>query len=210
MIIPGILEKDFNKVENNIRLVDNEAVVIQIDLADGKLVDGLTFQDATLLDSINMQSTLELDLMETHPLDFLHKKLNNVTRVIFHVESKDDLLEDILKAKNFDYQVGFAISPETPIEKLDPYIEYLDYVQFMTVKPGRQGRDFEEEVLEVIKDFRQNYPQMRTQTDGGINKQTLAKVKELGVDDAIVGSAIFRATDPSGSFKKLIEQEEEF
>ena len=43
MILPTIFEKDFSEIKRKIKLVEGVADMIQIDFADGKLVDGETF-----------------------------------------------------------------------------------------------------------------------------------------------------------------------
>lgn len=209
MIIPGILETDFAEVKRKVKLVDEVAPVIQIDMADNELVDGITFQDVTLLKNLQSNAEIEVDLMEMHPTEFLREKIPNVTRVVFHVESADDLLENIVKAKNLNYQVGFAINPETPIEKLDPYVEYLDYVQFMTVIPGGQGRIFEVSVLDTLETFKQNYPNTKVQVDGGINELNLKEVKQRGVEDVIIGSQIFNTENATKAYIKFKDLEKE-
>lgn len=210
MIIPGILETDFNQVKRKVALIENVAQVIQIDMADNELVDGITFQDINLLKNLQTKAEIELDLMEMHPVDLLKEKIPNVTRIVFHIESADDLLEDILKAKNHGYKVGFAINPSTPIEKLDPYVEYLDYVQFMTVIPGGQGRTFENSVLDNIAAFKQQHPNITIQVDGGINVENLKKVKQKGVENVIIGSQIFNNDNAIAALDKFKELEKEF
>lgn len=207
MIIPGILEKNFDEVRKKVKLIEQVAPIIQLDMADGKLVDGLTFQDISKVGELETSSEIELDLMEIHPLEFLQKRISNVSRIIFHLGSKDDLLEDILKAKSFDYLVGFGISPAMQMELLEPYAEYLDYVQFMTIKPGGQGRQFVTEVLDEIAVFKSSFPKIRIQVDGGISENTLLLAKEAGANDVVVGSHIFNTPNPLSTYQKFEELE---
>ena len=84
-----------------------------------------------------------------------------------------------------------------------PYIETVDYVEFITVEPGGQGRGFDANSLEKIKTFRFSFPDIPIQVDGGINETTLRDLLNLGIRDLVIGSAIFKAENPLDQFKKF-------
>ena len=64
----------------------------------------------------------------------------------------------------------------------------------MTVEPGKGGQELMIETLEKIKtlyNYRdKNKLEFNIEADGGINVKTISKVKEVGIDIAVVGSAI--------------------
>lgn len=201
MIIPGILEKTFEEIKSNISLVEGVADLIHIDFADGKLVNGETSLEVERLNEIETSASLELHLMVQNPTDFLFP-IKNVVRVIAHVEA-NNILGFIEKAKELNYAVGLCINPETSPDAVDEFLGDTDFVQFMTVIPGEQGRNFETTVLEKIAKFRQNHSDIKVQVDGGISAENIQKVIDTGVNDIVVGSAIFRTEDPVVSFEEL-------
>jgi ribulose-phosphate 3-epimerase len=77
----------------------------------------------------------------------------------------------------------------------------------MSVIPGKQGGNFIPEVLNKIRNFEKRYPNITTQIDGGVNETTLPRVLETGVDNIVVGSAIFSSEDPR---KKFLEFSKSF
>ena len=79
MIIPGILEKDFMEVVNKIQLVQDFTTIIQIDIADGKLVKGETFLEIDRIAEIKTKAEIEIHLMVENPLQYLVKKINNIS-----------------------------------------------------------------------------------------------------------------------------------
>lgn len=203
MIIPGILETDFEEVKKKIGLVEGAAEKIQIDIADGELVDGKTFLDIGQINGLKTAAELELHLMVENPHEFVETKIRNVGRVCAQVEATLYIEDFITKAHEKVYGVGLSLAPESGLEELKPYIDHIDFVQFMTVIPGKQGRPFEDSVLEKIKEFMNIWPNVPCQTDGGINEHTIKKVVKAGCKNAVVGSAIFNSDNPTEKIKSL-------
>lgn len=189
MIIPGILEETFEGVQNKIALLEKEYSLLQIDIADGRLVEGETLTDPELLKKIKTNVKIQVHLMVENPLIYLDGKLPNVESISTQIEAQnvDVFLE---KARELGYKVGLSLKPETSTQKLLPYLSRLDHVQFMTVEPGAQGRALETQVLEKIAQFRKENPDIVIQADGGINKENIKNVLNTGVNNVVIGSAI--------------------
>ena len=208
MIIPVILETEFEEVTRKVRLIEEYVKLIQIDIVDGILVNGKTFLDISQLDALNAKTTLELDLMVQNPLDYI-SLINNVKGVVIPVEA-ENVGTSINASKDLGYRTGVSIAPTTSLETLNLFVANVDFVQFMTIEPGGQGRPFQEMVLEKIKTFKENYPSMPVQVDGGINSETIKKVLDVGVNDIVVGSAIFDSEDPVKTLKEFQMQVEDY
>ena len=203
MIIPGILETDFEEIEKKIGLVEGKVERIQIDIADGELVDGKTFLGIEQIGNLKTTAELELHLMVENPLEFVETKINNVGRVCAQIEAILYVEDFVKNAHEKVYVVGLSLSPESELKELKPYIDHIDFVQFMTVIPGEQGRPFEDSVLEKIKEFKNLWPNMPCQADGGINEHTINKAVKSGCRNLVVGSAIFNSEAPSEKIKSL-------
>lgn len=202
MIIPAILQTELNEIIKEVNDVENVAKLIHIDIADGMFVEGKTYLDIEKIDAIDSPAKFELHLMTKNPQDFLPKKPKKITNVIVHVES-ENIEECINKAKGMGLSVGLCLSPKTPITTLEAFLintntqTKVDYIQFMTVEPGQQGKPFVPEVLIKIEEFKQKYPNIVVQVDGHINKQNIVEISKLGVDHYVVGSAIFSNACPT-------------
>ena len=207
MIIPGILEKDFTEVINKIKLVEDFTTMIQIDMADGKLVEGETFFEIERIAEIKTKAKIEVHLMVENPLRYLVKKNKNISRICAQIETKDYIEDFINIAKDFGYEVGLSLNPETEIQMLDKFLNKIDYVQFMAVVPGVQGNPFTYNVLAKINQFRQLYPKMPVQVDGGIDAETLPLVLKTGVKDVIIGSHLFNQNDVRDAYIKFSNEE---
>lgn len=203
MIIPAILEKEFSEVKKKVAELDQYTATFQIDVADGKLVDGETFTDIKLLDSIQTEATFEIDLMVENPQDYVEERVLSVFKISANIKATDKIPEFIEKAKSLDYVVGISINIDTPLELIEPLLNEIDYVQFMDVKPGGQGRNFDSKVIKKIKEFIEKHPTIEIQVDGGIDEEILEKIKNLGIKDYVVGSTIFDSPNPIETYKNL-------
>ncbi len=212
MVIPGILEETFEKVEEKIRLVEEVSPVVQVDVVDDTLVPGKTFLEVGKLGSLNTPADITIHFMVENPVKFIKRtkffipiikrKIRGVSTVITQL-IPNETLEDFIKVtKDLGYKVGLSINTNQDNSLLDPFVKDIDLIQFMGVIPGKQGSEFIPKVLDKIKDFKNRYPTMKTQIDGGINEITLPLVLETSVDNIVVGSAIFNSEDPK---KKYLE-----
>ena len=193
MVIPVILEKELDEIKRKAQLVDSLAEFIQIDVADGVLVNGLTYQNVDDLEDLGVKAKIELHFMVADPLKYLSRKLKNVERVCTQVESQSTA-EFLQKAKDLGYEAGVSMAPATPVEAFEPFLQSADYVQFVSVEPGAQSRTFDEDVLEKIKRFHERHPDMRIQVDGGVNVHNMDEVLKAGANDVVIGSAIFNSS----------------
>lgn len=202
MVIPVILEEDFSEVKNKIEIIDQETALIQIDIVDGKITAGKTFLNPKLLDTLQTDTTFELDLMVKNPQDYVKTRIMSVFKVCANINALDNIPEFIQKARIQEYVVGISINLDTPLKLIEPLIPEVDYVQFMGVIPGSQGKNkFDKKVVQKIKEFKKKHPAVEIQVDGGINEKTIKDLLNLGVKDFVIGSAIFNSEDPIGSYK---------
>lgn len=184
--------KEYDRLINAVKKVnESNADYLHIDVMDGKFVDNKKFpievvKDIKSICKKQMDIHLMVDNIDT-VLDYSKLEPYFLT---FHVEIiKDNSIIKLLKEKGI--KVGLAINPETDIELLMPYVNDIDLVLFMSVKPGKGGQDFKKEVLDKIKSFKERVNNnIIISIDGGINNNTIDLVKEAGCDMVVSGSYI--------------------
>lgn len=210
MVIPGVFEETVEKATQEINLVGNLAPKIQLDIADGLLVDGKTFLDLSFLLNLQIVAEIQLHLMVQKPESFLVALPPVVKDVCAQAEAFMynpicmESYDDVLKAK--DVRVGLSFNPQTPFEDFEDFIKQCNYVQFMTITPGGQGRPFIMESLDKITRFKEKYPNISLQVDGGISTETMKMVVEAGADEVIVGSQVFKSQNPAQTYKDFVLQ----
>lgn len=225
-IVPAILPKNYEDLKNKIALVRGIVPLVQVDICDGIFVLSLTWPFSTGgAEDYNFQRILreeegmpfwedvdfELDLMVADAVENfdVYTKLGP-KKIIFHLEAVGNLSEfrDFLHGIDIyirdSIQIGIAINPPTPLDKIFPLISHIDFVQCMGIdKVGFQGQDFDKKVLKYIKTLREKFPDLVISVDGGVNFDTAPSLIEAGATRLVIGSAIFNTDDIIGTLEEF-------
>jgi ribulose-phosphate 3-epimerase len=195
MIIPGILEETFDQAQTKYNQVASFADIVQLDIADGILVEGKTFLSVEQLIDLTGHAKLQVHLMVQKPESYLATMPTNIKDLCIQIEAfmyRLDYMDgfvDILRTR--ELRSGLSFNPQTNWQDYEDYLKHFDYIQFMGVEPGAQGRTFDDSVVEKIKAFRKTHPSISIQVDGGVNSQNLIDLVKAGVNSLVVGSQIF-------------------
>ena len=172
-----------------------------IDVMDGKFVKNNTTEKMLeYSEYINSISNLPLDVhlmvedVEQYIKSFSIFEPNIIT---FHLEAgknRENILKLIKLVKENNARVGMSLKPATPIEEIYQFLPYIHLVLIMTVEPGlkKLRKCIDEKELEVD-----------IQADGGINLQNIELLKEAGIDNVVIGSALIKAEDKNDMINKL-------
>ncbi len=203
-VIPTIIAKDFQELEEKIKKVEAYVKWVQLDVMDGQFVENSTWNKPADLKNLETNLNLEAHLMIQNPEENIDDWIaSGVKRIIIHFESTNQAKEVIERIKKAGLAVGLAINPETLIEVVDDFIDQLDLILVMTVQPGRGGQKFLEETLVKIKDLRTKYKNVNIEVDGGINPETAPQVIQAGANLLASGSAVFKNDNIEETIKKL-------
>lgn len=183
---------------------ESTADFIHVDVMDGKFVDNEKFSVEVVKDIISIsKKPLDVHLM-VKDLETIKKyALLKPEYLTFHVEVLNDR-EIIDYVKKLGIKVGLAINPETSINELYPYIDDVDLILFMSVKPGYGGQPFKEEVIDKIKSFKKMAPSdLVISVDGGINDKTISLCKYAGCDMVVAGYFITNSDNYDEKIREL-------
>lgn len=127
----------------------------------------------------------------------------------FHIETTEEPEALLKKIHGKGIKAGIAINPETPIEKLFPYLDSIELILVMTVNPGFAGQRFQWPVLEKLERLNSRLDGKKVkpliEVDGNINAETTAAISKIGANLYVVGtSALFN--DQAGSYKEKVSQ----
>jgi ribulose-phosphate 3-epimerase len=215
-IVPAILATTLEEIAQKILRAKDITTHVQVDIVDGSFASPPTWpyaqnlmtQTSVLPPFLQAESmNIELDLMVDDPERSLSTWMNmGARRIVFHLESTLHM-KDILETLRTEYgyekgfmssslSIGIAVNIETRLELLEPYLDSIDFVQFMGIKRiGVQGQPFANEVLSKIELFRRKHPEMPVQVDGAVSLETAPALLRLGVQRLVVGSVLFSSSD---------------
>ncbi len=214
LLAPSILAGDFSNLEREIKEVEEAgADIIHLDVMDGRYVPNITI-GPPVIESIRKVTKLPFDahLMIVEPEKYVDDFISaGVNMISFHMDATIHAhrLVDHLKSRGII--TGVAVNPATPINTLEEIIHYIDFVLIMSVNPGFSGQKFIPQVLGKIPKLKKLMEETgRTdliiEIDGGINKDNIREISELGVDIFVAGSSIFGAPDKKEAIRVLKER----
>ena len=92
-------------------------------------------------------------------------------------------------------KAGVSLNPGTPVEAVDPVLDFVDLVLVMSVNPGFGGQSFIASQLDKIRALRRRIDArgriIDLEVDGGINHETARRATDAGADVLVAGTASF-------------------
>lgn len=192
-IIPSILVKTKEEFKKQADAIKESVSMVQLDIADGIFVDNTTWAEPEDVGEL-LEVDCELHLMVQNPLEEARtwEQVQQIKRVLVHYESDPDHIAEILaQIHSYAWEVGIVLNIETPIDVINEIVEEIDAVQFMSVHPGKQHQEFLPEVLDKIKEFHGQFPNIPISVDGHVNAETLPELIKAGATRFGPGSAVF-------------------
>ena len=212
-IAPSILSGNFLNLEPDLRMINDNADLIHIDVMDGSLVPNISF-GFPLAEAMAKVMTVPMDvhLMIVNPWKYIERFAKVGAGLIsFHLEACDqagkDPSEDIAMVKATGAKAGIAINPDVPVERLFPYIEEVDFFLIMSVFAGFGGQKFIEESVDRIKTLKAEMDRRGIvrdiEVDGGVSSANSRILADAGATMLVAGSSVFKAEDPAQAIKEM-------
>lgn len=208
-IAASILNADFLYLEQEIKKVQKAGIdLIHLDVMDGQFVPNLSF-GVPILEAIRpiVKVPVFSHLMVAQPENIIDKFIPASDAVIFHIEATKKPKRCIKIIKNSKKLVGIALNPNTPIKKVEPYLNDIYEILIMSVYPGFGGQKFIPKTIEKVKRTKAlikkyNKP-IVIAVDGGVSENNAKSLIDAGVDILVVGTAIFHSTNYAVTIRKL-------
>lgn len=212
-IAPSILSGNFLNLEPDIRMVNEHADLIHIDVMDGSLVPNISF-GFPVMEAIAKAVTVPMDvhLMIINPDKYIERFAKcGASLISFHLEAADRAGKDpkgiIDMIKSCGAKAGLAINPDIPVERLFPYIEDVDFFLIMSVFAGFGGQKFIEDSIGRIRLLKAEMDRRGVvkdiEVDGGVSASNARILSEAGATMLVAGSSVFKADDPAEAIAEL-------
>ncbi|CCX87380.1 ribulose-phosphate 3-epimerase [Clostridium sp. CAG:590] len=199
-LAPSVLSADFSTLGKDIAVVASAgAELIHLDVMDGKFVPNISF-GAPVISSVRKitNAIFDVHLMIEEPIRYLNDFVKAGADIItVHYEACTDAANTLQEIHKAGLKAGLAISPDTPVSVLKPFLKEVDMILIMSVHPGFGGQSFIEESLNKIEDTRSMLQEcgrddVWIEVDGGIGTANITKVKDAGANVFVAGSAVFK------------------
>lgn len=131
----------------------------------------------------------------------------NPARCIFHLEAfagSGDLtaVYETIRDKT-QTELALAINPSSPSERLEEYLNLIDYVMFLAVEPGYANQPFDQKVYQRIGAWREKRPDWPIAVDGHVDRETIQPLTKAGATMLCANTAIFSQGDPVENLRQL-------
>lgn len=172
-IIPAVLPKSLDDLKRQVGELPSSITFIHLDVLEEDVWDGeMVTQD------------FEVHLMVEDPEAIMARWIERgAKRVSIHTPS------GAIAQYREQAEIGFAINLDKPLEEMEPFLEFVDFVHLMSIDEiGAQGHPFNEKVYARVAELQEKFPGLPISVDGGVSLDNYEKLLELGADRLIVGS----------------------
>jgi ribulose-phosphate 3-epimerase len=185
------------------------ADLLHLDVMDGHFVPSLTFGPVLVeavrrLTQLKLVSHLMIENPDRYIPDFAASGSDLIT---IHAEASTDIGRDLELIKFHGKKRGLALNPDTPLERVEAFLDRVDLLLIMSVFPGYCGQKFIDTVVPKIAQAKRMRGQagldLALEVDGGINPDTAKLVRSAGADILVAGTAVFKSPDYAAAVSDL-------
>jgi len=221
-IVPAIIAKSFDELQEKIKLVEPYVKSVQIDIMDGIFTPEKSWNNQKELKNINTSLSIEAHLMIEDVESEIERWLDSgVERILAHWEAIEKLtvnrkqltIEELVenlsrKCTKKNVEFGIVLNLDTSVSALGKMLSVNCYlfsvVQLMSIaKIGEYGQPLDEKVIPKIRALKEQHLNVKISVDGGINSQNAKQILEAGADVLVIGSGIFNSKDVGGVIKEI-------
>jgi ribulose-phosphate 3-epimerase len=205
----SILSADLACLADQVKLVEEHADIIHIDIMDGHFVPPIAL-GTVVVASLRPYTdrTLHGHLMVDAPESFFDELAEAGLDVVsFHHEAVSDPGTAIDKARAAGLGAGVTINRETPVDEVFPYLDRVDDVMLMSIDPGWSGQTLDPGVYPRIERARSEIDRrgldIDVEIDGGVKVDNARRAVDAGASVLVSASGIFQADDPAENSRVL-------
>lgn len=198
-IAASLLSADFSQLGKEVEVLQKIGIKqLHVDVMDGHFVPNLTMgPDIVRALRPLTKQIIDVHLMVTDPAKYIKAFLEaGADQISFHVEVEAAIPSLVEIIRSYGKHVGLALNPDTPVEKVIPWLQLVDFVLVMTVQPGFSGGSFVPDAVKKIPVLKAQLDKKPlsgwVEVDGGITPHTLPAVYAAGANVCVSGSYLFQ------------------
>ena len=147
-------------------------------------------------------------MLSLKPQEILRWAKENVKTLILHLEASQNPDGLLKMAKKTKKKIFIAWAPDVEFDFIKKYLNYVDGVLILGVKPGRAGQRFLEETYKRIENLRYQIQNrfVKIMVDGGVNEENFQKILSYEPDFIVMASAIYNSENPKEKYLWFLSQ----
>jgi len=210
VVLPALLLCDFGHLAREVeRLEKAGAAALHLDIMDGRFVPQLSYGPIVVeavrrAARVPLEAHLMVEEQDRVAEDYARLGADIVT---VHIEALVDPRRTLEAIAAHGARAHLAISPATPVERLEPFLDTCDGVLVMSVEPGYGGQTFMPVALEKLAWLAAARSRLnasfRLGVDGGIATDTIGPAAAAGAELIVAGSAVIRSDDYARAIAEL-------
>jgi ribulose-phosphate 3-epimerase len=207
----SILAADLAHLADEVKLVERYADIIHVDIMDGHFVPPIAL-GSVVVSSLRPCTDLVLHghLMVDAPERYFEELAEAGLDVVsFHHEAVGDPARAIAKARAAGMRAGVTLNLETPVEGTFAYLDEVDDVMLMSIRPGWSGQRLNPDVYPRIEAMRAEVDrrglEIDVEIDGGVKVDNAQRAVDAGATVLIAASGIYQAADEEEAARTLAE-----
>lgn len=213
-LAPSILSADFACLGEQIKIVESAGVdILHIDVMDGVFVPNITI-GFPVISSIRKKTSLFFDvhLMISEPVRYVQRFAEaGADMITVHIEACENLSATIQEIRDAGVRAGIAISPDTPLEGVIPYLDSVDMILIMSVYPGFGAQKILPDAMDRLSQMhtviQERSLPVKLEVDGGVHMGNVKEIADCGVDIIVAGSSVFNGDIAANAkaFQEILE-----
>ena len=213
----GVLTADLMRLGDDLAALDGTGVeVLHFDAMDGCFCPLMTFGPA-FINGVKTGLLKDVHLMIADPLTKIGDYVAAVADILtVAVESDPTHIHRVLQAlvgmanandASRGIARGVAINPGTPVGAIEPLLDDLDMVTLLAINPGWGGQKFIGSTVGRIAQARAliGDRDVLVCVDGGVTRDNISSVAEMGADLVVTGSAVFDGKAPTENARFMLD-----
>ena len=206
-ILPSFLAADLGRLADELRRAEaSGADAIHLDIMDPTFVPNMSF-GPSIVDFCRKTCPnfyRNVHLMMNRPDLYLEAFAKAGAQTIqVHVEADCDLHAELRRIRAMGLKNAIVLNPETPVERLNPYLGEVDEILVMTVHPGFGGQKFIADCMPKLEYLRARLPAIDLMVDGGVDAATAPVAAKAGANQFVAGSYLFKQADMAAAVADL-------
>jgi len=156
----------------------------------------------------HFQATADIHLLSQTPtkdlISIIQMNLQFPVRVCMHIESNENTIYFCELARENRMIPGIAYKLNTNIESDSDIIDRFDYIHLVCNDAASNKPNFDDRVFDKMELVREYWGQSKFVTlDSGVKEIQIKPSVEKGVNNLVMGSAIFKTEDPLATLRRF-------